>query len=88
MNKEVIEQAEIETKYSGYLVKEKASAEKLIKLENIKIPPEFEFKKLHSISSEAKEKFEKIRPASIGQASRISGISPADINVLLIYLGR
>ena len=88
INKEVIEQAEIATKYSGYLVKEKASAEKLIKLENIKIPPEFEFKKLHSISSEAKEKFEKIRPASIGQASRISGISPADINVLLIYLGR
>ena len=59
ISKEVIEQAEIETKYSGYLVKEKASAEKLIKLENIKIPQDFEFKKLHSISSEAKEKFEK-----------------------------
>jgi len=88
ISKDIIEQAEIETKYSGYLAKEKASAEKLVKLENIKIPKDFEFKKLHSISSEAKEKFEKIRPASIGQASRISGISPADINVLLIYLGR
>ena len=88
ISKDIIEQAEIETKYSGYLAKEKASAEKLVKLENIKIPKDFEFKKLHSISSEAKEKFEKIRPVSIGQASRISGISPADINVLLIYLGR
>ena len=88
ISKEVVEQAEIEIKYSGYLIKEKASAEKLVKLENIRIPQDFEFKKLHSISSEAKEKFEKIRPSSIGQASRISGISPSDINVLLVYLGR
>ena len=86
--REAIEQAEIEIKYSGYLNKEKASAEKLIKLEKIKIPENFEFKKLHSISSEAKEKFEAIRPQTIGQASRISGVSPADVNVLLIYLGK
>ena len=86
--REAIEQAEIEIKYSGYLNKEKASAEKLIKLEKIKIPENFEFKKLHSISSEAKEKFETIRPQTIGQASRISGVSPADVNVLLIYLGK
>jgi tRNA uridine 5-carboxymethylaminomethyl modification enzyme len=83
-----IEQAEIEIKYSGYLKKEKESAEKLIRLENIKIATDFEFEKLHSISTEGREKLRSVQPKTIGQASRISGVSPSDINVLLIYLGR
>ena len=85
---EAIEQAEIEIKYEGYLKKEKESAEKLSRLENIKIPKNFEFDKLHSISTEGREKLNAIQPKTIGQASRISGVSPSDINVLLIYLGR
>ena len=86
--KEAIEQAEIEIKYEGYLNKEKESAEKLSRLENIKITKDFEFNKLHSISTEGREKLNAIQPKTIGQASRISGVSPSDINVLLIYLGR
>ena len=85
---EAIEQAEIEIKYSGYLNKEKESAEKLSRLENIKIAKDFKFDKLHSISTEGREKLTAIQPKTIGQASRISGVSPSDINVLLIYLGR
>jgi len=85
---EAIEQAEIEIKYEGYLNKEKESAEKLSRLENIKITKDFEFDKLHSISTEGREKLNAIQPKTIGQASRISGVSPSDINVLLIYLGR
>ncbi|MFQ3332191.1 MAG: tRNA uridine 5-carboxymethylaminomethyl modification enzyme, partial [Flavobacteriales bacterium] len=85
---EAIEQAEIEIKYEGYLNKEKESAEKLSRLENIKITKDFEFDQLHSISTEGREKLKAIQPNTIGQASRISGVSPSDINVLLIYLGR
>ena len=85
---EAIEQAEIEIKYGGYLNKEKESAAKLTRLENIKINADFEFDKLHSISTEGREKLKAIQPKTIGQASRISGVSPSDINVLLIYLGR
>jgi len=85
---DAIEQAEIEIKYGGYLNKEKESAEKLIRLENVKIDPNFEFDKLHSISTEGREKLKSIQPKTIGQASRISGVSPSDINILLIYLGR
>jgi len=85
---EAIEQAEIEIKYEGYLNKEKESAEKLSRLENIKIAKDFKFDKLHSISTEGREKLNAIQPKTIGQASRISGVSPSDINVLLIYLGR
>tara|TARA_B110000003_G_scaffold234164_1_gene237765 strand:+ start:5252 stop:7123 length:1872 start_codon:yes stop_codon:yes gene_type:complete len=85
---EAIEQAEIEIKYGGYLNKEKESAAKLKRLENIKISSDFEFDKLHSISTEGREKLKSIQPKTIGQASRISGVSPSDINVLLIYLGR
>tara|TARA_B100001142_G_scaffold330012_1_gene395628 strand:- start:673 stop:2544 length:1872 start_codon:yes stop_codon:yes gene_type:complete len=83
-----IEQAEIEIKYHGYLKREKKSAEKLIRLENIKISADFEFEKLTSISTEGREKLKAIQPKTIGEASRISGVSPSDINVLLIYLGR
>jgi tRNA uridine 5-carboxymethylaminomethyl modification enzyme len=85
---EAIEQAEIEIKYEGYLNKEKESAEKFSRLESIKIIEDFEFDKLHSISTEGREKLNAIQPKTIGQASRISGVSPSDINVLLIYLGR
>ena len=85
---EAIEQAEIEIKYHGYLNKEKQAAAKLKKLEDIKIPENFELSKLNSISTEAREKLKEIKPKTIGQASRISGVSPSDINILLIYLGR
>ena len=85
---EAIEQAEIEIKYGGYLNKEKESAERLARLENIKLSENFEFDKLHSISTEGREKLKAIQPKTIGQASRISGVSPSDINILLIYLGR
>jgi tRNA uridine 5-carboxymethylaminomethyl modification enzyme len=85
---EAIEQAEIEIKYGGYLNKEKESAEKSIRLENIKIDNDFKFDKLHSISTEGREKLNAIQPKTIGQASRISGVSPSDVNVLLVYLGR
>ena len=85
---ESIEQAEIEIKYGGYLNKEKESVKKTIRLEGIKIAEDFEFGKLHSISTEGREKLELIKPKTIGQASRISGVTPSDINILLIYLGR
>ncbi|WP_445386369.1 tRNA uridine-5-carboxymethylaminomethyl(34) synthesis enzyme MnmG [Robiginitalea sp. IMCC44478] len=85
---EVLEQAEIEVKYSGYIAKEKTNADKLQRLENIKIPENFNYRKLASLSYEAREKLEAIRPATLSQASRISGVSPSDISVLLVYLGR
>ena len=88
VDSKIIEQAEIIIKYSGYLNKQKESIDRANRLEKIKIAKNFEYSKLHSISSEAKEKLNKIKPITIGQASRISGVSPADINVLLVYLGR
>jgi tRNA uridine 5-carboxymethylaminomethyl modification enzyme len=81
-------QAEIHIKYNGYMNKEKEAAKKMYSLENIKIPENFEYDKLHSVSAEAREKLKNIFPSSIGQATRISGVSPSDINVLLIYMGR
>jgi tRNA uridine 5-carboxymethylaminomethyl modification enzyme len=88
LDKEIIEQAEIQVKYSGYIEKERNNAEKLIRLEDIKIPESFDYHKIKSMSIEAKQKLSKIRPVTISQASRISGVSPADISVLLIYMGR
>lgn len=88
LDKEIIEQAEIQVKYSGYIEKERNNAEKLIRLEDIKIPENFDFHKIKSMSIEAKQKLSKIRPVTISQASRISGVSPSDISVLLIYMGR
>lgn len=85
---EVREQAEINIKYKGYIDKEKENVAKLHRLENIKIPDLFDFNQITSLSAEAKQKLNKIKPKTIAQASRISGVSPADINVLLIYLGR
>ncbi len=88
LDKEVVEQTEIQIKYSGYIEKEKNNADKLNRLENIKIPDNFDYTKLKSLSFEACEKMSKIRPATISQASRISGVSPSDISVLLVYMGR
>ena len=85
---EIIEGAEIEIKYEGYINREKLLAEKMDRFENINIENKFNYGELKSISTEARQKLEKIRPKTIGQAKRISGVSPADINVLLIMLGR
>ncbi|ROH98943.1 tRNA uridine-5-carboxymethylaminomethyl(34) synthesis enzyme MnmG [Chryseobacterium sp. G0240] len=87
-NDEVREQAEINIKYKGYIEKEKENVAKLNRLENIKIPEDFDYSKLSSLSAEAKQKMSNVRPKTIAQAGRISGVSPADINVLLVYLGR
>ncbi|MDW9381255.1 tRNA uridine-5-carboxymethylaminomethyl(34) synthesis enzyme MnmG [Chryseobacterium sp. JV558] len=87
-NDEVREQAEINIKYKGYIEKEKENVAKLNRLENIKIPEDFDYTNLSSLSAEAKQKMSKVRPKTIAQAGRISGVSPADINVLLVYLGR
>ncbi len=87
-SKEVQDQAEIQIKYSGYIEKEKANANKLNRLESVKIPKDFDYKKLKSISAEALEKLRKIKPETISQASRISGVSPNDISVLLVFMGR
>lgn len=85
---EVREQAEINIKYRGYIEKEKENVAKLNRLENIKIPEDFDYTKLSSLSAEAKQKMSNVRPKTIAQAGRISGVSPADINVLLVFLGR
>ena len=88
IDKEVIEQAVIHLKYSGYIEKEKNNADKLNRLENVVIPATFNYQKVTSLSYEAREKLSKIQPTSISQASRISGVSPSDISVLLVYMGR
>ena len=88
LDREVLEQAEIQVKYSGYIAKEKNNADKLQRLENIKIPKDFDYSKLKSLSYEAREKLKAIQPVTISQASRISGVSPSDISVLLVYMGR
>ena len=88
IDKEVIEQAVIHLKYSGYIEKEKNNADKLNRLENVIIPSSFNYQKVKSLSYEAREKLSKIQPTSISKASRISGVSPSDISVLLVYMGR
>lgn len=88
LSKEVIDQAEIQIKYSGYILKEKNNADKLNRLENVKIPNNFDYSKIKSMSTEARQKLKAIKPETISQASRISGVSPNDISVLLVYMGR
>jgi len=88
LTQEELEQAEIMIKYENYLEKERDMVEKIERLENIELNKDFDYRKLSSISFEAREKLSKIKPATIGQASRISGVSPSDISVILIYLGR
>lgn len=88
LDSEIIEQTEIQVKYAGYIQKEKNNADKLNRLENVKIPLNFDYSKLKSMSMEARQKLAEIQPVTISQASRISGVSPNDISVLLVYLGR
>ena len=88
LREEVLEQAEVQIKYNGYISKEQNVADKIIRLEGTKIPADMDYSKLSSLSNESKEKLSAISPKTIGQASRISGIKPTDINILLIYLGR
>ena len=88
LKEEVMEQAEVQIKYSGYISKEQNVADKIIRLEGTSIPADMNYTKLNSLSNESKEKLNFVKPTTIGQASRISGIKPTDINILLIYLGR
>ena len=88
LEQEVLEQTEIQIKYSGYIKKEKANADKLNRLEGVKIPANFDYTKLKSLSYEAVEKLTAVQPVTISQASRISGVTPNDISVLLVYMGR
>ncbi|MDT0675371.1 tRNA uridine-5-carboxymethylaminomethyl(34) synthesis enzyme MnmG [Autumnicola musiva] len=85
---EMLEQTEIQVKYSGYIEKEKNNADKLNRLEEVRIPQNFDYSKIKSMSFEAREKLNKIQPTSVSQASRISGVSPNDVSVLLVYMGR
>jgi len=88
LNQEMIEQTEIQVKYSGYIEKKKNNADKLNRLEDMKIPQNFDYSNIKSMSYEAREKLKKVQPATVSQASRISGVSPNDISVLLVYMGR
>ncbi len=88
LDNEILEEAEIQLKYQTYIQKEKELVERMSHIENLEIPENFNFDKLQSLSTEARQKFNKIRPQTIGQASRISGISPSDVQVLMIYMGR
>ena len=88
LDREVLEQTEIQIKYAGYIDKERANADKLNRLEGIRIPEKFDYSKLKSLSYEALEKLKAVKPVTVSQASRISGVSPNDISVLLVYMGR
>lgn len=88
IDSEVLEQTEVQVKYSGYIAKERVNADKLHRLEDVKIPSGFDYSKLKSLSFEAREKLTAIKPVTIAQASRISGVTPSDISVLLVFLGR
>lgn len=88
LDREIIEQTEIQVKYSGYIAKERSNADKLTRLEYVKIPENFDYSQIKSMSYEAREKLKNIKPTSVSQASRISGVSPNDISVLLVYMGR
>ncbi|MGJ8683019.1 MAG: tRNA uridine-5-carboxymethylaminomethyl(34) synthesis enzyme MnmG [Nonlabens sp.] len=88
LNEDILEQVEVQVKYSGYIEKEKSNADKLHRLENVKIPAGYDFKSIKSLSYEAREKLTAIQPATVSQASRISGVSPSDISVLLVHMGR
>ena len=88
ISEEALEQVEIDIKYSGYINREKENADKLKRLEYVKIPEDIDYYKFSSLSNESKEKLNEVRPVNIGQAARISGIKPSDVSILLIYLGR
>ena len=86
--KEILDAAEIRVKYAGYIDRERRMAEKILRLEDLEIPEDFDFQRLTALSMECRIKLERYRPRTIAQASRISGVSPADISVLLVYFGR
>jgi tRNA uridine 5-carboxymethylaminomethyl modification enzyme len=88
INNEIFESTEIRIKYEGYIQRERIIAEKIKRLEKIRIPDDIDYSQLLSISTEGRQKLTKIKPVNIGQAGRISGVSPSDINILLMYLGR
>jgi len=87
-NEDFIEHAEIDIKYQGYIQKEKEMVEKMNRLENVKLLGKLDYHSIQSLSTEAREKLSRIKPATIGQASRISGVSPSDVSVLLVHMGR
>lgn len=88
LDNEVLEQVEVQVKYAGYIEKEKLNADKLNRLENVKIPEHFDYSLLKSMSFEAREKLTKIKPRTVSQASRVSGVNPSDVSVLLVHMGR
>lgn len=88
LDEEIVQQTEIQVKYSGYIEKEKRNADKLNRLEGVRIPANFDYSKIQSLSAEAREKLNQIQPRTVSQASRISGITPNDVSVLLVYMGR
>jgi len=85
---EIIEQASIQIKYEVYIEKEKELVRKMNQLEELEIPENFDFKKINALGNEAREKLTKIKPRTLGQASRISGINPSDVQILMVYMGR
>jgi len=87
-SREILEQAEIQIKYEVYIEKENELVKKMSQLEDLVIPDSFDYSKLVSLSSEARQKFNKIRPRTLGQASRISGVNPSDVQILMVYMGR
>ena len=87
-NSDVLEQAEIQLKYDVYIEKERGLVEKMNQLEDLTIPENFNYDKLVSLSNEARQKFTKIQPRTLGQASRISGVNPSDVQILMVYMGR
>lgn len=88
VNDEMLEQAEVQIKYDVYINKERELVDKMNQLENLLIPETFDYDKVHALSNEALQKFKKIRPRTLGQASRISGVNPSDVQILLVYMGR
>jgi tRNA uridine 5-carboxymethylaminomethyl modification enzyme len=86
--REVLEQAEVQMKYQGYINKQEEQVHKMHRLEEVKIPADMDYSKFSALSSESKEKLNSIQPGTLGQASRISGIKPSDVSVLMVYLGR
>jgi tRNA uridine 5-carboxymethylaminomethyl modification enzyme len=85
---EMLEQAEIQIKYDVYIGKEKELVDKMAQLEDLLIPDNFNYDRLSSLSNEALQKFKKIKPRTLGQASRISGVNPSDVQILMVYMGR
>jgi tRNA uridine 5-carboxymethylaminomethyl modification enzyme len=87
-SEEILEQVEIQVKYAGYIQREKEMAQRVHRLDKVPLPESFDYTKIQALSAEGREKLNRLKPGSIGQASRISGVSPADISVLMVYLGR